>query len=104
MPGMTRCHCGKPLHYTDPVLERHMHERVRVLGELVTITVDGRSWAVPRHYVALHGLNVAALPTLGFVEGFTCPSCHITSFAPDDVESRYCSACHYLEGRHPVIR
>ena len=95
----TLCHCGKPLHYTDPVLERHMMDRVRVMGELVTVTIDGRTWAIPRHYIALHGLNITDIPALGFREGFTCPRCHHTTFEPGDVESRYCGVCHYVEGK-----
>jgi hypothetical protein len=93
-----RCHCGLPLHYEDKVLERHMLDRVRVLGEFVAVTVGGRTWSVQRHYVALHGLNAADLPTLGFHEGFTCPRCHQTSWHPVDVDERHCVHCHYIEG------
>lgn len=101
-PAVTRCHCGQPLHYTDPVLERHMRDRVRLLGECVTVTIDDRTWAVPRHYVALHGLNLTDLPTLGFAEGFTCPRCHLTTFSAIDVHARHCPACQYFEGPLPL--
>lgn len=62
------CHCGKPLHYTDPAIQRAVEELVEELGEYVTITVGGRSWRVQRHYIALHGVKAWELPGLGFEE------------------------------------
>jgi len=45
-----------------------VEEYVRQLGECVTVSVNGRAWRVPRHYIALHGLKAAELPFLGFEE------------------------------------
>jgi hypothetical protein len=62
------CHCGKPLHYTDPLIEIRMRGMVSMLGELIRVTVNGRTWLVPRHYIALHGLNGKDVAALGFEE------------------------------------
>lgn len=64
----TKCHCGKPLHYTQLGVERFMRAVVLEQGEFVKVTVSGRSWMVQRHYVALHGLKASELPMLGFEE------------------------------------
>ena len=63
-----KCHCGKPLHYADPVVERMVTALVKQLGEYTPVTVGARTWLVQRHYIALHGLNAWELPTLGFDE------------------------------------
>lgn len=60
------CHCGRPLHYGNPGLEAYVNEMVAMLGERVEVSVDRRTWLVPRHYIALHGLQAEALPSLGF--------------------------------------
>jgi hypothetical protein len=61
-----RCHCGRPLHYTDPVVEQDVRYLVERLDPTIVVeTPDGR-WQVPRHYIALHGLTAQELPTLGF--------------------------------------
>lgn len=51
------CPCGKPLHYASPENEAMVEELVAQLGEDVRVTVGDRSWLVPRHYIALHGLK-----------------------------------------------
>jgi hypothetical protein len=65
---MTLCHCGRPLHYRDPVVRAYIEQQIATSGEYVTVTVDARSWRVPRHYIALHGLRASELPSLGFEE------------------------------------
>ena len=66
---MTLCHCGKPLHYTDPNIQRDVERLIAQLGEKIIVkTSDGRSWRVPRHYIALHGLKDVEVETLGFEE------------------------------------
>jgi hypothetical protein len=60
------CACGRPLHYTDAAMQAKVQALVDRLGPDVTVTVEDRSWRVPRHYIALHGLRAADLPTLGF--------------------------------------
>jgi hypothetical protein len=62
------CFCGQPLHYGDPVMQAHVQRLVDALGEYVKVTVGGRAWMVPRHYIALHGIKAAELPLLGFEE------------------------------------
>ena len=62
------CHCGKELHYSDPVIEAQVHEMVGLLGPFITVEVGGRSWRVQWHYIALHGLKAKELPDLGFME------------------------------------
>lgn len=62
------CHCGKPLHYTDPGVERYVREIVERHGEYVPVTAHGRKWLVSRHYIALHGLKSVEVASLGFKE------------------------------------
>ena len=64
------CFCGRPLHYTNPKIEILMQSLVSRLGTHIKITLQetGRSFMVPRHYVALHGLKATELPELGFEE------------------------------------
>jgi hypothetical protein len=63
-----RCHCGLPLHYSDPDVRDAVERCIQEKGEFVTVTVCGRSWRVPRHYIALHGLKGAEVASLGFEE------------------------------------
>jgi hypothetical protein len=66
---MTMCHCGQPLHYTDPEIGKLVANLVRDLGEhLLVRDSRGRQWKVQRHYIALHGIRDADLPDLGFEE------------------------------------
>jgi hypothetical protein len=88
------CHCGHPLHYTDPEIQMIVEIMVEALGRFVPITVAGRTWCVDRHFIALHGIKAGELPMLGFLELFTCPRCSRISFNPHDLEQRYCGACH----------
>ena len=62
------CHCGRPLHYTDRVVERMVRTLIEQTGEYVPVAVGGRTWLVQRHYIALHGLKAQELPDLGFLE------------------------------------
>jgi len=62
------CHCGRPLHYTDPKVEQVVREFVAELGRYLVVHCDGRRWLVDRHYIALHGLKAEDLPHLGFQE------------------------------------
>ena len=65
---MKLCHCGRPLHYSDPEIQRDVEALIALLGECVTVQVGGRKWLVPRHYIALHGLKAVDIATLGFDE------------------------------------
>ena len=62
------CACGKPLHYSDPFLQRMVQNLIDDLGENIQITVEGRTWLIPRHYLALHGLKAHEIPFLNFTE------------------------------------
>ncbi len=65
---MANCHCGKPLHYANPVVQGMVERMVAELGETVTVQMDGRKWKVPRHFIALHGLKGYEIHRLGFQE------------------------------------
>lgn len=60
------CHCGKPLHYTDPAARSQVEQLIKQLGEFIEVHVNGITWRVPRHYIALHGIKGADVSTLGF--------------------------------------
>lgn len=62
------CHCGQPLHFTDPMIEAYFRDMVKALGPTVKIQALGKTYEVQRYYVALHGLKAAELPDLGFPE------------------------------------
>lgn len=49
-------------------MESYVRDLVTRLGPDVPITVGVRTWLVPRHFIALHGIVAATLPTLGFPE------------------------------------
>lgn len=62
------CHCGKPLHYTDPSNERLARKMIAMVDDPYVTVIDpnGVRWRVQRHYIALHGLKGADIPRLGF--------------------------------------
>jgi len=62
------CHCGRPLHYTDPLIEAAVRALIDRHGPNTRVIAGGRSWMVPRHYIALHGILACDLPHLGFEE------------------------------------
>jgi len=62
------CHCGKPLHYSDPDLRRIVERLIEAKGTHQPVTVGRRTWLVSRHYIALHGIKAVELPFLGFEE------------------------------------
>ncbi len=82
-PETQLCHCGRPLHYTNEKIARVATDLVERLGEFMPVTVDGRTWLVQRHYIALHGITAATLPLLGFKE--------ITDMATDSASARLSS-------------
>lgn len=65
---MKLCHCGQPLHYKNPAVERLVERVIAQRGETINVRADGRSFRVPRHYIALHGLKGAEVAQLGFEE------------------------------------
>jgi hypothetical protein len=62
------CHCGKPLHYPSKVVKELVEAVVESFGEYVTVTVQGKRYKVPRHYIMVHGIIANVVPLLGFEE------------------------------------
>lgn len=62
------CHCGRLLHYTDMAIRAGVEQFIHDLGPDTTVTIGERSWLVPRHYIALHGLKASEIAGLGFPE------------------------------------
>jgi hypothetical protein len=60
------CHCGQPLHYTDPKVETYVRKVIEEQGEYLDITTPEGTYRVQRHFIALHGIKSRDLPTLGF--------------------------------------
>lgn len=60
------CHCGKPLHYSDPKIKAFVDKQIEKLGTHVNVVCMNKNYLVPRHYIALHGLNAYDLDSLGF--------------------------------------
>jgi hypothetical protein len=60
------CPCGKPLHYSNPQIRALVEGMIAATGEHVTITITetGRSYRVPKHFIALHGVKGCELPAL----------------------------------------
>lgn len=58
------CSCGRLLHYEDPATRTLMDKMVEKFGPLTTVVVGDRSYRVPRHYIALHGLKAWEVPQL----------------------------------------
>lgn len=62
------CHCGRALHYSSDDLREAVESLITRFGTRTEVYQGGRCWLVQRHYIALHGLKAAELPTLGFEE------------------------------------
>lgn len=58
------CPCGKPLHYTNTESRRIMDQLCAELGNTMKVSLSDRSWRVPRHYIALHGIKGSELAAL----------------------------------------
>jgi len=58
------CPCGQPLHYTSETARWCTQRFIEQLGYYMNVTVEGRTWRVPRHYIALHGFKGYELPGL----------------------------------------
>jgi hypothetical protein len=67
-PDEELCFCGKPLHYTDPLVADFTRGLIKEHGPTVKVSVGGRIWDVQRHYIALHGIKASELADLGFPE------------------------------------
>jgi hypothetical protein len=60
------CACGLPLHYTDPIVQAFVEGVIRERGPNVIATIGGRAVEVPRHFIALHGLDNLDPEAMGF--------------------------------------
>jgi hypothetical protein len=60
------CACGLPLHYSNDALRERIEGMVREYGPNIRVVAGGQTFLVPRHYIALHGLKAAEMPSLGF--------------------------------------
>jgi hypothetical protein len=66
---VSKCHCGKPLHYNDPSVRAFVEEIISKQGLFIEVqVVGGKKYLVDRHYIALHGIKAKEIPTLGFKE------------------------------------
>lgn len=61
-----QCHCGKPLHYTDPRTQEFIEKMADQYGQYIEVNLSGIKYKVQRHYMALHGIKGSELPSLGF--------------------------------------
>lgn len=68
MTTAERCPCGRPLHYGSEQAQQAVEDIIAAKGPLIRVTVGGRTWTVPRHYIALHGLRGDEVASLGFEE------------------------------------
>lgn len=66
------CACGQPLHYTSPEKRQLVESLIKMAGDMVTITNsdNGRSWRLPRHFIALHGIKMREMPEIATKYGF----------------------------------
>jgi hypothetical protein len=66
--SVTACACGLPLHYLDPIVRAFVEHVIDERGPNVVATIGGRAFEVPRHYIALHGLDDVDTEALGFAD------------------------------------
>lgn len=64
MTATATCPCGKGLHYINVENRNAVEKLVLALGSDIEVYAMGRRYAVPRHYIALHGLAAKDLPKL----------------------------------------
>lgn len=62
----TYCHCGLELHYSDPKAQAYIESIIAERGPNQQVVLQGVTYLVPRHFIALHGLKAMELPGLGF--------------------------------------
>jgi hypothetical protein len=54
------CACGLALHYVDATIRAYVQHAVETKGPTVPMSASGKTWLVPRHYLALHGPDALA--------------------------------------------
>lgn len=70
MSASERCACGLLLHYSNPDIQRMITKMIAELGPDVPVVWQSRTWRIPRHFIALHGLKAQELPELAVKYGF----------------------------------
>ena len=58
------CPCGEPLHYLSLEAWESVNRLIVEHGYTINVQVGEVAYAVPRHYIALHGLRAAEVPEL----------------------------------------
>jgi hypothetical protein len=66
-----RCPCGLPLHYPNAATEAFIRDQIAKHGPTIEVRTPAGLFAVPRHYIALHGLRAWELPELAVRYHFT---------------------------------
>lgn len=66
----TLCGCGEALHYTDSEVQAAVQALVDRLGATVLVKSTQGAWHVPRHYIALHGVEAKELQQVAERYGF----------------------------------
>lgn len=66
------CPCGQPLHYRFPDQERAVRRLVEDCGPVIPIPDEERSrtFLVPRHFMALHNMDLRKIGELAEQYGF----------------------------------
>jgi hypothetical protein len=64
------CHCGKLIHYESNAQRDHITQLCLEQGDYVPMisSVNGKTYKVQRHYLALHHIEEHELHRLGFEE------------------------------------
>lgn len=70
------CACGKPLHYENKAVQAMVEKLIVKMGEETRVVFGNHTWLVPRHYIALHGIDYEQVRSRGFRE--------ITDAIPED--------------------
>ena len=58
------CACGRPLHYNSADVQATVEKLIQECGEFTDVVVEGKTYCVQRHFIALHGLTAYELPIL----------------------------------------
>ena len=64
--GEELCHCGEPIHYPNEQTYNFVEAMDRTYGPMMIVTINDRSWLIPRQYIAAHKLRTVSIETLGF--------------------------------------
>jgi hypothetical protein len=64
------CACGLPLHYPERQIELLVHAEIARLGPVARIVTPDGAYAVPRHYLALHGPTPEEVAAVAVLYGF----------------------------------